>query len=83
MTDREEICSAQVVEFCRRFNRRMATKQAEFGARTDDIAIAAAYSAVDLAQHHTGGDPASAIAWLRNALNVIEDGAPLTAETLQ
>lgn len=83
MTRDEEAYSMQVIDFCRFYNRKMAAKQAGFGARADDIAIAAAYSAVDLAQHHTGGDPASAIAWLRRALDVMEEGAPLSAETLQ
>lgn len=83
MTRDEEAASIEVIAFCRLYNGKMAAKQAGFGARRDDIAIAAAYSAVDLAQHHTGGDPASAIAWLRRALDVMEEGAPVTAETLQ
>ncbi len=83
MTNIEEICSTQVIEFCRRFNRRMADKQAEIGARADDICIAAAYSAVDLAQRHTGGDAAAAIAWVRRALDLFEKAAVAKPETLQ
>lgn len=82
MTHDQETASESVIEFCRHFNRRMAEKQAELGARMDDIAIAAAYSAVDLASCHAGDAPA-AIAWVRRALDVMEAGLPLTVETLQ
>lgn len=82
MTTTDESASLSVIEFCRHFNRRMAEKQAEQGARMDDIAIAAAYSAVDLASCHVG-DATGAIAWVRRALDVMEAGLPLTAETLQ
>ena len=80
MTTEQETASMQVIEFCRHFNRRMAAKQAEQGARMDDIAIAAVASAVDLA---TVGDATAAVAWVRRALDVMEEGLPLTAETLQ
>lgn len=82
MTNEQEAASEKVIEFCRYFNRRMAQKQAEEGARLDDIAIAASYSAVDLASCLTG-DTAAAIAWVRQALDVMEAGVPLTAETIQ
>ena len=77
-----EDASMQVIEFCRHFNRRMAEKQAEQGARMDDIAIAAVASAVDLATCHVG-EGGHAIAWVRRALDVMEAGLPLTVETLQ
>jgi hypothetical protein len=82
MTHNQEAASETVIEFCRHFNRRMAEKQAGLGARMDDIAIAAAYSAVDLASCHVG-DPTAAIAWVRRALDVMEAGIPLTVETVQ
>lgn len=82
MTPDNEDASVQVIEFCRHFNRRMAERQSDLGARMDDIAIAAAYSAVDLASCHVGDTPA-AIAWVRRALDVMEAGLPLTVETLQ
>lgn len=82
MTPDQEACSMLVIERCRVLNRRMGEQQAALGVRPDDIAIAAAQSAVDLAQHFTG-DPTSALAWVRRALDVIEDGAPLTVETMQ
>ncbi|MFL0412932.1 hypothetical protein [uncultured Sphingomonas sp.] len=82
MTSTDEACSMQVIEFCRDMNRKAARQYVALGIRAEDIAIAAAYSAADLAQHHTG-DPASAIAWLRRALDVMEEGLPLNVETLQ
>jgi hypothetical protein len=48
-----------------------AVEFAKVGARPEDIAIGAIYSAVDLAQHHTG-DTASALAWVRQALDLME-----------
>lgn len=81
MTDDER--SADNVERCRRINRRAAEQYAQHGVSPADIAIAAAISAVDLAQHHVGGDPIAAIAWVRRALDVFEEGAPLSMETIQ
>ena len=82
MPSEHEEASASVIEFCRHFNRRMAVKQGELGARMDDIVIAAAYSAVDLATCHAGDTP-GAIAWMRRALDVMEAGLPVTVETIQ
>lgn len=82
MTHNTETASVAIIEWCRHFNRRMAEKQGEQGAALDDIAIAAAYSAVDLAACHVG-DNTAAIAWVRRALDVMEAGLPLTVETLQ
>lgn len=78
----EEDSSVIAIELCRKVNRSAAMKYAEKGISADDIAIAAIYSAVDLAQHFTG-DPASAIAWARRALDVLEADLPLTLETIQ
>lgn len=77
-----ETASIDQIERCRRVNRLAAAKYAEQGVALDDIAIAAAYSAVDLALHNVG-DPAAAIAWVRRALDVMEAGLPLTVETLR
>lgn len=78
----EEDASVIAIELCRKINRSAATKYAEKGISAEDIAIAAIYSAVDLAQHFTG-DPASAIAWARRALDVMEAEMPLPSETIQ
>jgi hypothetical protein len=72
MTRDEEDCSMRAIEFCRTHFRKLgAVEFAKRGARPEDIAIGAIYSAVDLAQHHTG-DTTSAIAWARQALDVME-----------
>lgn len=81
MTPNEEAASVAVIEFCRNHFRKLgAVEFAKLGARPEDIAIGAIYSAVDLAQHHTG-DTVSALAWLRRALDVMERG--LVGETVQ
>lgn len=74
MTHDEEVCSMQVIDFCRTHFRKLgAVEFAKLGARPDDIAIGAIYSAVDLAQHlEQTGDTASAIAWARRALDELE-----------
>lgn len=59
------------IETCRRINRAAAVKYAEHGVTPEDAAIAAIYSAHDLAMH-LGHDPAGAIEWLRTALDVME-----------
>jgi hypothetical protein len=72
MTEEQEDCSMQVIDFCRRHFRKLGAEEfTKLGARPDDISIAAIYAAVDLAQHHTG-DTASAIRWAREALAVLE-----------
>lgn len=82
MTPDEESCSLMVIEFCRDHFRKLgAVEFTKLGARAEDIAIASIYASLDLAQHHTG-DPASALAWVRQALDLMEH-APLTAQTVQ
>jgi hypothetical protein len=72
MTEQEEDCSMQVIEFCRKHFRKLGSEEfTKLGARPDDISIAAIYAAVDLAQHHTG-NTADAIRWAREALDVLE-----------
>jgi hypothetical protein len=74
MTPDQETSSLLVIEFCRTHFRKLgAVEFAKLGARPDDIAIGAIYSAVDLAQHlEQTGDTASAIAWARKALDELE-----------
>lgn len=59
------------IEKCRRVNRLAATKYAEQGVTMEDIAIAAMYSAFDLALA-LKGDPSKALAWARTAFDVME-----------
>lgn len=81
MTDDEERCSERVIDFCRHMNRRMAEEQERIGARRDDIAIGAIYSAVDIQQSNLG-NPIAAIEWARTALDVMENNL-LSGDTLQ
>lgn len=67
----EEDRSIQNIETCRRINRKAATKYAEHGVAPEDAAIAAVYSAHDLAMQ-IGHNQAGAIEWLRTALDVME-----------
>lgn len=52
----------------------------EVGVSDEDIAIAAA---LDSATMLMGGDKAQGIEWLRGALDLLEAGQPLMAETMQ
>ena len=78
----EAASTADQVELCRRFNRKAADKYAEQGADPAAIAVAAVYSAVDVANALVG-HPAAAIAWVHSALEALEAGLPLTVKTLQ
>lgn len=57
--------------------------RAEVGVSDEDIAIAAALAALDSATTLADGDKAQGIAWLRGALDLLEAGQPLMAETIQ
>lgn len=70
-TDAEDM-SLKAIELCRDFNRRMFDRQAQNGIAHADVAIAAIYSAVDVAAVFRGGIPAG-LAWVRQALDVMED----------
>lgn len=74
--------AADQVELCRRLNRSAAGKFADQGADPVAVAVAAVYSAVDVAQALLG-HPAPAIAWVRDTLNAMEAGLPPITETLQ
>jgi hypothetical protein len=79
---RDEECSVQVIEFCRRFNRKAAERYAEIGVSVEDIAIGALYSAFDLALAHTG-DPIATIDWLRRGVDLQAEQFILDRETIQ
>lgn len=57
--------------------------RAEVGVSDEDIAIAAALASLDIATTLTEGDKAEGIAWLRGALDLLEAGQLLMAETVQ
>lgn len=67
----EEDASLANIETCRRINRSAAARYAEHGVSAEDAAIAAIYSAHDLAMH-TGRNSVDALDWMRNALDVME-----------
>ncbi len=69
MTD--ERATLAKIDKCRAINRRAAAKYAEHGVAPIDAAIAAVYSAHDLAVH-AGKDPHAAIEWMRTALDIME-----------
>jgi hypothetical protein len=71
MTTDEEDRSIRNIETCRRLNRRAAEQYRRHGVTPEDAAIAAIFSAHDLAMH-TGKSPAEAIEWLRTALDLQE-----------
>jgi hypothetical protein len=81
MTDHTDECSEIAIAFCRRINRSAATKFTEQGVRLDDIAIAAIYTAFDLAATLTGS-PGAAVEWLRTAVDV-QERSLLAGPTLQ
>lgn len=69
----DEATSMVHIEKCRRVNRLAANKYAEQGVSLEDIAIAAMYSAFDLALA-LKGNPSAAIEWARTAFDVMERG---------
>ena len=83
MTEQEEECSVMVIEFCRDHFRKLGNVEfAKMGARSEDIAIAAAYAAFDLATANKDGDPIAGIEFARTALDVIERSL-LSGERIQ
>ena len=74
----------QVIATVHRLHLSLADKcRAEVGVTNEDIAIAAAYAALEASTAHADGDKANGITWLRYALDLIETGQPLTAKTIQ
>lgn len=71
MTPEQEDRSLQNIETCRRVYRSAAERFAQHGVDIADIAIAAIYSAGDVAQI-MNGTPAEAIKWMRQALDEME-----------
>lgn len=74
----------RVVQTVHRLHLSLAEKcRAEKDVSNEDIAIAAALAALDSATVFAEGDKENGITWLRYALDLIEAGQPLTAETVQ
>lgn len=81
MDKNQEECSLIAVEKCRKINRLAAVKYAEVGVSLEDIAIAAIYTAFDLATT-LKGSPIAAVEWLRTAVDV-QERSLLAGPTLQ
>ncbi|MFZ2996264.1 hypothetical protein [Sphingobium sp.] len=64
--------TAAAIELCRRINRSAARQYEDRGIEKADVAIAAIYSAHDLAMDLHNGDPHAAIEWMRNATDIME-----------
>ena len=67
----DELFAVAIIEMCRKINRRAAEQFRARGVTAEDAAIAAVYSAHDLAMA-TGRSPIEAIEWLRTALDLQE-----------
>lgn len=63
--------AARVIEVCRRVFQRAAAKMIESGGRVEDVAIASAFAAQDIAARYKG-DHHAAIEWLRTCCDVQE-----------
>jgi hypothetical protein len=84
MTHTDLATRDQVIATVRNLHLSLADKcRAEVGVHDEDIAIAATFSALEASTVFAKGDKAAGIAWLRDALDLIEAGQPLTAETIQ
>ena len=74
----------QVIATIHRLHLSLADKcRTEPGADNEEVAIAALMGALDAATTLMGDDKAAGIGWLRAAVEVIEAGQALVAETIQ
>lgn len=73
----------QVIAMIHRLHLSLADKcRAEVAVTDEEIAIASAFAALDSATAFAGNKP-NGITWLRLALDLIEAGQPIFAETIQ
>lgn len=71
MTNDDESLSLSAIDLCRDINRKAANQYAAKGVSPEDIALAAIYSAFDIAEQ-TQGPGMAAVEWLRTGLDLIE-----------
>lgn len=71
MTGNDEQLSLSAIDLCRNINRQAANQYASKGVSPEDIALAAIYSAFDIAEA-AKGPGITAVEWLRTALDQIE-----------
>lgn len=73
MTDDQEATSVRAIDLVRNLQRKLANECHTKGIAPEDIALAALYSAFDIAEGAKGPGIA-AVEWLRTGLDVIEQG---------
>ena len=84
MTTNDLATHDQVIATVHRLHLSLADKcRAEVGVTDEGIAIAVTLAALDSATTLAAGDKANGITWLRLALDLIEGGQPVIAETIQ
>lgn len=71
MTDQDEIVREALTQLCRELLAKASDQFRAKGVSGEDVAIAAAYGALDQAKALMGGNVA-AIEWLRGSLDVME-----------
>jgi hypothetical protein len=71
MTGDDEDLSIRAIEICRNLNRRAANECAKHGISTEEVGIAAIYSAFDIAAE-VKGNPILAIEWMRTGIDMLE-----------
>lgn len=71
MTNDDEHLSMSAIDLCRNINRKAANQFAVRGISPEDIALAALYSAFDIAEAAKGPGMV-AVEWLRTGLDLIE-----------
>lgn len=71
MTNDDEQMSLSAIDLCRDINRKAANEYAAKGISPEDIALAALYSAYDIAEA-AKGPGMIAVEWLRTGLDLIE-----------
>lgn len=71
MTNDDERLSIAAIDLCRNINRKAANQYADRGISPEDIALAALYSAFDIAEVARGPGMV-AVEWLRTGLDLIE-----------
>lgn len=69
--DDDEHLSLSAIDLCRNINRKAANQYADRGISPEDIALAALYSAFDIAEAAKGPGMV-AVEWLRTGLDLIE-----------
>ena len=71
MTGNDEELSIKAIEIVRDLMRKAAVECEKRGISLEDVAVAALYASVDIAQRYKG-DPFGAVEWMRTGLDLME-----------